>query len=42
VAGTTPQRHEAALTCIEHVFGYVGTVADVVPAFGLAVPAIAG
>lgn len=41
VAGTTRQRHEAALTCIEHVFGYVGTVAEVAPAFGLAAPVTA-
>jgi nicotinamidase-related amidase len=41
VAGTTQQRHEAALTCMEHVFGYVGTVAEVVPTFGLAAPVTA-
>lgn len=35
VAGTTPKRHEAALTCIEHVFAHVGTVAEVAPSFGL-------
>lgn len=38
VAGTTPERHEAALTCMGHVFGYVGTVAEIGPAFGLAAP----
>jgi biuret amidohydrolase len=38
VAGTTPERHQAALTCMEHVFACVGTVAGVVPAFGLAAP----
>lgn len=41
VAGTTPERHEAALTCMGHVFGHVGTVAEVVPAFGLAAPVAA-
>jgi nicotinamidase-related amidase len=35
VAGTTPERHRAALACIEQAFGYVGTVAEVAPAFGL-------
>jgi nicotinamidase-related amidase len=42
VAGTAPQRHEAALACIGHVFGYVGTVAEIAPAFGLAAPVAAG
>jgi nicotinamidase-related amidase len=42
VAGTTPQRHEAALACMEHVFGYVGTTAQIVPAFGMAAPVAAG
>jgi nicotinamidase-related amidase len=42
VAGTTPQRHEAALACIGHVFGYVGTAARIAPAFGLAAPVPAG
>lgn len=42
MAGTTQQRHEAALSCMEHVFGYVGTTADVVPAFGLAAPVTTG
>jgi biuret amidohydrolase len=35
VAGTTPERHRATLSCIEHAFGFVGTVAEVAPAFGL-------
>jgi biuret amidohydrolase len=35
VAGTTPERHRAALACIDHAFGFVGTVAEVAPAFGL-------
>jgi len=35
VAGTTPERHRATLACIDHAFGFVGTVADVAPAFGL-------
>jgi len=38
VAGTTAQRHDAALACIGHVFGYVGAVAEIAPAFGLAAP----
>ena len=29
VAGTSPERHEAALLCLSHVFGYVVTLADV-------------
>jgi nicotinamidase-related amidase len=41
VAGTTQQRHEAALSCLEHVFGYVGTTAEIAPAFGLAAPVTA-
>jgi nicotinamidase-related amidase len=41
VAGTTPERHEAALTCMSHVFAHVGTVAQTVPAFGLAAHAAA-
>jgi nicotinamidase-related amidase len=35
VAGTTEERHWAALTCIDQAFGHVGTVAEVAPAFGL-------
>jgi nicotinamidase-related amidase len=35
VAGTTPERHRAALACIDQAFGFVGTVAEVAPAFGL-------
>jgi nicotinamidase-related amidase len=41
VAGTTRQRHEAALSCLEHVFGYVGTTSEITPAFGLAAPVTA-
>jgi nicotinamidase-related amidase len=29
VAGTSPARHEAALLCLEHVFGYVVSLGDV-------------
>jgi biuret amidohydrolase len=29
VAGTSAERHEAALLCLSHVFGYVVTLADV-------------
>ena len=29
VAGTSVERHEAALLCLSHVFGYVVTLADV-------------
>lgn len=29
VAGTTPERHEAALLCLSHVFGYVVSLAEV-------------
>jgi nicotinamidase-related amidase len=32
VAGTTPERHEAALLCLGHVFGYVVSLAEVEPA----------
>ena len=39
VAATTPERQAAAFACMEHVFAYVGTSADVLPAFGLQVPA---
>ena len=35
VAGTTPERHRDTLACIDHAFGFVGTVAQVAPAFGL-------
>jgi len=35
VAGTTPERHDAAIACMEHVFAYVGTTAELAPAFGL-------
>jgi nicotinamidase-related amidase len=29
VAGTSPERHEAALLCLSHVFGYVVTLAEI-------------
>jgi nicotinamidase-related amidase len=41
VAGTTAERHRAALACMEHVFARVATVAEAAPVFGLAVPASA-
>jgi nicotinamidase-related amidase len=39
VAATTPERQEAAIACMEHVFAFVGTAAQILPAFGLQVPA---
>ena len=39
VAGTTRERHDAAIACMEHVFARVATVAEAAPVFGLAVPA---
>jgi biuret amidohydrolase len=39
VAGTTPERHAAALACMEHVFARLSTVAEASPVFGLAAPA---
>jgi nicotinamidase-related amidase len=41
VAGTTTERHAAAIACMEHVFAYVGTTAELAPAFGLQVSAAA-
>ncbi len=35
VAGTTLDRHRAAIACMEHVFAYVGTTSELAPAFGL-------
>lgn len=35
VAGTSPQRHAAALLCMSHVFAHVGRSADIAKAFGL-------
>jgi hypothetical protein len=32
VAGTSPERHEAALLCLGHVFGYVVSLAEIEPA----------
>jgi nicotinamidase-related amidase len=37
VAGTTPERHRAAIACMEHVFAYVGSTAEVTGALGLQV-----
>ncbi len=34
VAGTSPQRHEAALLCLGHVFGHVVTLEEVEAALG--------
>jgi nicotinamidase-related amidase len=39
VAGTTIERHDAALMCMEHVFARVATTAEAAGVFGLAVPA---
>jgi biuret amidohydrolase len=39
VAATTPERQVAAIACMEHVFAFVGTTAEVLPAFGLQAPA---
>jgi biuret amidohydrolase len=38
-AGTTAERHEAALLCMSNAFAYVGDATQVLPAFGLRVPA---
>lgn len=35
VAGTSPERHEAALLCLGHVFGYVVALEEVEAALGL-------
>lgn len=35
VAGTSAERHEAALLCLGHAFAHVGTFAEVAPLFGL-------
>lgn len=40
VAGTTSERHAAALACMEHVFARISTVAEAIPVFGLAAPAV--
>ena len=34
-AGTSPQRHEAALLCLEHVFAHVGTASEITKVFQL-------
>ncbi|MBI3648100.1 MAG: cysteine hydrolase [Actinobacteria bacterium] len=35
VAGTSPERHEAALLCLEHVFAYVGSAEECRSVFGI-------
>lgn len=35
VDGTSAERHEAALQCLGHVFGYVGDAAEIMLLFGL-------
>jgi nicotinamidase-related amidase len=42
VDGTTPERHRAALLCMEHVFAYVGEAAEIAELFDLEVSAPAG
>jgi nicotinamidase-related amidase len=44
VAGTSEERHQAALLCMSHVFAYVGPAADITPRFGINVtkPVAAG
>jgi len=39
VAGTSPERHEAALLCMEHVFARLSTSAEAALVFGLGAPA---
>jgi nicotinamidase-related amidase len=39
VAGTTAERHQAALLCMEHVFARVATTAEAARVVGFAVPA---
>jgi nicotinamidase-related amidase len=34
-AGTSPERHDAALLCLEHVFAYVGSAEECRSVFGL-------
>jgi nicotinamidase-related amidase len=41
VAGTTVDRHVAALECLSNAFAHVGTTGEVCPAFGLAAPSAA-
>jgi len=36
VAGTSRERHEAALLCMSHVFAHVGTMAEIAEGFGIA------
>ena len=38
-AGTARERHEAALSCMEHVFARLATVAGAATVFGLSLPA---
>ena len=35
VAGTSPERHKAALVCMGHVFAHVGTAKEIAGLFGL-------
>jgi nicotinamidase-related amidase len=35
VDGTTPERHQAALLCMSHVFAYVGRLEEIAQLFGL-------
>ncbi|MHB1928680.1 MAG: cysteine hydrolase family protein [Acidimicrobiales bacterium] len=42
VAGTTPQRHDAALECLAVAFAHVAPAAATLPAFGLAMERAAG
>ena len=35
VAGTSPERHDAALLCMSHVFAHVGASAGIAAAFGI-------
>lgn len=41
VAGTSPERHRAALLCMEHVFAKVATSVEAAAVFGLGAPATA-
>lgn len=40
VAGTSPERHEAALLCLGHVFGYVVSTEEMEAALGGPTPAV--
>jgi len=41
VAGTTRERHAAALACMEHVFARLATAAEAARVVGISVPAAA-